>query len=94
MGLENIKIDGGLVAFIIAACGAAWGGLMGIFSLKGRVDAHDIRLKNHNDKMLEIEAHMDDAHGDFKAALIRAEGKLDMLIVKLIPPPRGSNHES
>jgi len=81
--------DSSIVALVIAGVGAAWGSIVGFFTIKNRLEVHDLRLKTHSDKMEEIEAHMEESHRDLKDAVMRSEGKLDRLIERFIPHQNG-----
>ena len=73
------------LALFTAGAGAVWGGVMGYFSIKNKVEIHELKLNSHNQKMEELEAHMDNSHRDLKRTAVRTEQKLDRLIERFIP---------
>jgi hypothetical protein len=83
--------DSSIIALGMAGLGAAWGGIVAFFSIKNKLEVHDVRLQAHNEKMEEIEAHMEDSHRELKDAMTRSEGKLDRLIERFIPQQSNRN---
>lgn len=93
---ELPKLDGGFVAAVTFLAVSIWGAIASMFATKNKIVLHDLKLDAHDKRMEEIEAHMEDAHVDLKATMVRTEQKLDRLIERFLPyqKPEGNKYES